>query len=72
VHLLRVQVLTMEESSERPLRDPVPALARLVYDAMQDPMLYGYREALRGTLGIGMSSTVAEIEARIRETVPRG
>ncbi len=49
--------------------DPVYELAKLVATAFSDPMLFGMREGLRVSLGVGAGTSVALIEMRIRERV---
>ena len=57
------------EAPEPPVYDPVYELAKLVAAAFSDPMLFGAREGLRVSLGVGAGTSVALIEMRIREAV---
>ena len=52
-----------------PVYDPVYELAKLVATAFSDPMLFGAREGLRVSLGVGAGTSVALIEMRIRAAV---
>lgn len=55
--------------AESPANDPVPHLASLVATALSDPMLFGMREGLKASLGVGAGTSVALIALRIRERV---
>jgi hypothetical protein len=61
-----------DPETPEPVYDPVHELASLVATALSDPLLLGFREPLRVSLGVGPGTSAAEIEQKIREAAGRG